>query len=70
MRALLAWLWRDGSAIGPLRVLLVLSILGPSALFAVAAIVTYRAAFHDADPHAGAHQRSSARACQQGVRHP
>lgn len=48
MQAALRLLRRDWDAVGLLRVLLVLSIAGPVALFLVASWFTYRAAYQDA----------------------
>src|SRR5690348_13999738 len=48
LQAALRLLRRDWDAVGLLRVLLVLSIAGPAALFLVASWVTYRAAYPDA----------------------
>ena len=45
---MLRWLRRDWDAVVLLRVLLVLSIVGPVTLFLVAATFTYRAAYQDA----------------------
>jgi signal transduction histidine kinase/ActR/RegA family two-component response regulator len=47
--AVLRLLRRDWDAVGLLRVLLVLSIAGPVALFLVASVFTYRAAYQDAE---------------------
>ena len=43
------WFWKDGSALGPLRILLVTSIVAPALLFMAASWIEYRRTFRDAE---------------------